>query len=336
MASNRESQEFDVCLSFAGEDRAYVARVARTLRRLGVRVFNDEYEKVALWGKDLYEHLNWVYTKAARFCVLFASKHYAAKVWTNHERRAAQARALEENREYILPVRFDNTEVPGLNRTVSYIDLQGVSSTELAKMIREKLGPPVRKNFLPPDPDRLFEAIDAHDERQQEEVRGRAASALDRLTRMTEQERIVLFEAFYHGCPTDLPDNMHISLDLLRRETGLAPSEIMSILRGMSSLGVESEIREEDEDHTEDDIVVVRWYDLYADNDEYRDGMFGDGNATELLGKMIDLELDNFCFSCTPNALKEFAETLDFSALSTATLQEQRHLSSRSKPSKRR
>jgi hypothetical protein len=94
MARGNELQEFDVCLSFAGEDRAYVARVARALQRLGVRVFYDEYEKAALWGKDLYEHLNWVYTKAARFCVLFASEHYAAKVWTNHERRRLKQEPL--------------------------------------------------------------------------------------------------------------------------------------------------------------------------------------------------------------------------------------------------
>jgi hypothetical protein len=89
MARANELQEFDVCLSFAGEDRAYVGRFARALKRLGVKSSYDEYEKVARWCKDLYEHLNWIYTKAARFCVLFASKHYAAKVWTNHERKAA-------------------------------------------------------------------------------------------------------------------------------------------------------------------------------------------------------------------------------------------------------
>jgi hypothetical protein len=66
-----------------------------------------------LWGKDLYEHLDWIYQKAARYCVLFASEAYANKVWTTHERRSAQARALQSNQEYVLPVRFDDTEIPG-------------------------------------------------------------------------------------------------------------------------------------------------------------------------------------------------------------------------------
>jgi hypothetical protein len=336
MALPEKTHEFDVCLSFAGEDRAYVARVARALNRLGVRVFYDDDEKVALWGKDLYEHLNWVYTKAARFCVLFASQHYAAKVWTNHERRAAQARALEENREYILPVRFDDTEIPGLNKTVTYIDLRRIGSSELASLIRKKLGPPVRRNFLPSNPDRLFEALDAYEEHQQEEVESRARSVLAHLTRMTEQERVVLFQVFNHGCPAELPENVHISLDLLRRETSLPPSELVSILRGISSLGFHSSLRPEDEGHGESLLIVVEWHDMSVANDEFDDGIFGSGNATKVLSEMIGLELGNYCFECTPDALQKFAKTLDFSALSTATLEDQQHGSDNKETSTRR
>ena len=43
-------------------------------------------------GKDLYTHLDDVYQNAARYCVLFVSRDYARKVWTNHERESAQAR----------------------------------------------------------------------------------------------------------------------------------------------------------------------------------------------------------------------------------------------------
>ena len=73
---------YDVCLSFAGEQRAYVRDVAAALASKGLRVFYDEYEKVNLWGKDLYAHLDEIYQNMARFCVLFASAAYAQKVWT--------------------------------------------------------------------------------------------------------------------------------------------------------------------------------------------------------------------------------------------------------------
>src|SRR5579863_9031281 len=86
---------YDVCLSFAGEDRRYVGRDADVLRGAGIRVFYDRYEQVELWGKDLYAHLHDVYSAAARYCVLFVSANYARKVWTNHERAAAQERAIQ-------------------------------------------------------------------------------------------------------------------------------------------------------------------------------------------------------------------------------------------------
>lgn len=131
--------DYYIALSFAGEDRSYVEKVASTLRELNVRVFYDEYEKVTLRGKDLYNHLQDVYQKRAKFTVMFISKHYEQKLWTSHERASAQARAYTENREYILPARFDDTEVPGLLPTIHYIDLRETSPEDLARMIKEKL-----------------------------------------------------------------------------------------------------------------------------------------------------------------------------------------------------
>jgi hypothetical protein len=131
--------EYDVCLSFAGEQRQYVQRVADGLRQRNIRVFYDGYETVTLWGKDLYEHLDWIYQRAARFCVLFASADYANKVWTSHERRSAQARALEEREEYILPVCFDDTQIPGVRKTIAYVDLRTTTIDELVSLIAEKV-----------------------------------------------------------------------------------------------------------------------------------------------------------------------------------------------------
>ncbi|GHH49222.1 toll/interleukin-1 receptor domain-containing protein [Lentzea cavernae] len=131
--------EYDVCLSFADEQRAYVDEVARLLRQNKIKVFYDRYEQVNLWGKDLYEHLDSVYREQARYCIIFASEQYAEKVWTSHERKSAQSRALIENAEYILPTRFDDTEIPGLRPTVGYIDLRTTTPEQLAKMFEEKL-----------------------------------------------------------------------------------------------------------------------------------------------------------------------------------------------------
>lgn len=132
--------DYDVALSFAGEDRAYVDEVAKILHALGVRVFYDKYETTDLWGKDLYSHLDDVYRKRSRYCVIFISDAYAKKLWTSHERQSAQARAFESSGEYVLPVRFDDTEIPGVRPTTGYLDLRTMTPEELARALLHKVG----------------------------------------------------------------------------------------------------------------------------------------------------------------------------------------------------
>jgi hypothetical protein len=70
---------------------------------------------------------------------MFISEHYAKKVWTTHERKSMQERAYRELEEYILPARFDNTEISGLYSTVSYIDLNSKTPSEFTKVILKKI-----------------------------------------------------------------------------------------------------------------------------------------------------------------------------------------------------
>ena len=106
---------------------------------LGVKVFYDDYEKIQLWGKDLYQHLNDIYKNKCQYCIVFVSESYAKKLWTKHELQSAQTRAFKENKEYILPVRFDSTELPGLNETIGYIDCSKVKPEEIAMLAAEKI-----------------------------------------------------------------------------------------------------------------------------------------------------------------------------------------------------
>ncbi|WP_179137008.1 toll/interleukin-1 receptor domain-containing protein [Candidatus Entotheonella palauensis] len=128
-----------MCLSFAGEDRPYVDRVARYLRTKKVRVFYDNDEQLSLWGEDLYAYLDDIYRNKARFCVMFISAAYSRKLRTNHERQSAQARAFRSHQAYILPARFDNTEIPGLRETVGYIDLRELTPAAFAKRVLDKI-----------------------------------------------------------------------------------------------------------------------------------------------------------------------------------------------------
>jgi hypothetical protein len=131
---------YEVVLSFAGEQRGYVERVAEMMRSHGVTCFYDSYEAHTLWGKNLVEHLQQVYGGTARFCIMFVSQDYAEKVWPNHERRSAFDAAIQRRVEYILPVRFDNTVVPGLSPSVHYLKASDYQPNELATVLLRKLG----------------------------------------------------------------------------------------------------------------------------------------------------------------------------------------------------
>jgi TIR domain-containing protein len=314
-----EDYEYDVALSYAGEDREYVKKVANSLRRRGIRIFYDEYQRTALWGKDLYEHLDWVYQRAARFCVLFISTRYAKRVWTDHELKSAQARAIEQKSEYILPTRFDDTQLPGVRHTVAGLDLRGITPSELARTIIEKLGPLSRRNFFPPDPDLLVEALNPSREHEAE-ISLRAHAFFRTLQRMTQQERSLVFAILCHTCPAGPPENAHINLDLLRRITGIPPSEALNILKGLRSLHFRSQVREEPDHESDDsdDVLYLTWFDYgaYDDSDFNEDAaLYNDGNATEIACAMVAITSHLYCDDHVMMDL----QSMDFSALSSRT-----------------
>ncbi len=157
-----QNYPYDVAISYAGEDRNYANSLADVLRQRGVKVFYDKYEKAILWGEDLYSYLSDLYQNKAHYCVLFLSKHFAAKLWTKHELKAAQARALKEQNVYILPVRLDDTEIPGLLPTIAYLNWHQETVETIADAIMGKLGKskPNREQkgweFDPDNPDNFF------------------------------------------------------------------------------------------------------------------------------------------------------------------------------------
>jgi hypothetical protein len=131
---------YDVALTFAGAERPLAEQLARLVRDGGASVFIDSFYKAQLWGKDLVEFFDGVYRKDSRFCAMFVSEEYRARMWTIVERRSAQARAVEERgREYILPIRVEDVELPGLPPTVGYLSLDEYPIEEIARILLEKI-----------------------------------------------------------------------------------------------------------------------------------------------------------------------------------------------------
>jgi hypothetical protein len=137
--NDTEHKTYDVVLSFAGEDRDNAEKLASLLKKDHFSVFYDKYEEHDLWGKNLYDHLSQIYSKAGRYCVMFLSKDYARKQWPTIERQSAQERAFKEHREYILPIRVDDTKIPGILDTTGYLDLREKSIQEICTILKMKL-----------------------------------------------------------------------------------------------------------------------------------------------------------------------------------------------------
>jgi hypothetical protein len=139
---------YDIAISFAGEDRPVAEKLASALVTRGLNVFYDQYEEANLWGKNLYDHLSKIYRDEAKYCLMLVSENYAKKQWTNHERKAAQARAFKENNEYILPLRLDDAAVEGALDTVGFLDYRKTPVETIVEAVNKKIIDYNKKNGI--------------------------------------------------------------------------------------------------------------------------------------------------------------------------------------------
>ena len=140
--------EFDFALSFAGQDREIIEKIAIKLRDKGIIVFYDNFYKADLLGKDLSDHFKEIYGgRKSKYVVIFISENYNLKDWTNFEFEIARKAEKFRKVEYILPVRLDNTIIQGLKRTRGYIDYfkEGLEGT--VKILYKKLKKNKRPNL---------------------------------------------------------------------------------------------------------------------------------------------------------------------------------------------
>ena len=132
---------FDVAVSFAGTERSLAESLAARVRDAGYEVFYDRFYPEQLWGKDLAIFFDDVFRKKSRFCVIFVSKQYVERDWTNHERRSAVSRLIEsKGQEYILPIKVEDVELPGMQPTIGYLSVKDYGIETIADLLIAKLG----------------------------------------------------------------------------------------------------------------------------------------------------------------------------------------------------
>ncbi|MCO8161095.1 TIR domain-containing protein [Pseudomonas sp. 21LCFQ010] len=131
---------FKVALSFPGEHRGFVSKVADTLREeLGNdQVFYDYDYQSQLAAPNLDVLLQRIYLDNSDLIVVFLSKEYSEKEWCGLEWRAVREIIKSKDYDKVMLIRFDDEKIDGIFSTDGYVDARKHSEKAIARFILER------------------------------------------------------------------------------------------------------------------------------------------------------------------------------------------------------
>ena len=134
-------KRFAVALSFPGEYRQFVGKVAEGLAKPygKERVLYDEYLEGELARTNLDVYLQNLYHKDSELIVVFLCAEYEQKDWCGLEWRAVRD-LIKQRYDHIMLMRFDDAQVAGVLSIDGYIDLRGRTPDETVRLIVERAG----------------------------------------------------------------------------------------------------------------------------------------------------------------------------------------------------
>lgn len=145
-----EEMRFKVALSFPGEKREYVGKIANELKKRLPKgsVFYDRDFTAQLARPNLDTLLQRVYLNNSDLVVVFLSSEYEKKQWCGLEWRAIREIIKNKSDHSLMLMRFDNAPIPGSFSLDGYIDLTEYDPIQAARFILErvKLGEPHSEN----------------------------------------------------------------------------------------------------------------------------------------------------------------------------------------------
>lgn len=130
--------EWDFAISYAKEDRDLAKELACELTSEKYAVFfydNYEYRLIGCKGDD---KLKLIFGKSAAFFVPIVSQYYSKRMWSSYEWDVALRESKERSREFIIPIRVDDTPLLGLSPGVIFLDAKEHSIIEIAHKLSEK------------------------------------------------------------------------------------------------------------------------------------------------------------------------------------------------------
>ena len=129
----------DFAISFSGVDRQIAKDLTKRLVAYGAKVFYDNSYRSYLWGKRLDRTFPLTFGSEVHFFVPIVSASYIESEWAQYEWSIAKREAERRDEEFILPLRLDDSLLPGLPDTIGYLDLRNVSLDETADCLMDKL-----------------------------------------------------------------------------------------------------------------------------------------------------------------------------------------------------
>ncbi len=132
---------FEVALSFPGEHRSYVDRVAAELERLlePNACFYDKYYEAQLARPNLDVLLQGIYGDRSGLVVAFVCREYDEKEWCGIEWRKIRERGALGEEDDIMYVRIGEGDVPGMTSLDGYVDARTRTPEEIARMVVERV-----------------------------------------------------------------------------------------------------------------------------------------------------------------------------------------------------
>ncbi|MCA1705675.1 MAG: toll/interleukin-1 receptor domain-containing protein, partial [Actinobacteria bacterium] len=162
------TQDYDIAVSFAAEQRDYVERTVTAAKSLTLRVFYDRDMSHTWWGRNFVVEQRKVYGQRALHFVPFISIEYLARPYPRDEFSYAMLRVVEREDRYILPVLVGEVVVPPelLHPCIGYLRAEEHTPEQLAAHMKVVVEDSRGRGRQPRD----FGAI-VHDAQQQDRNR---------------------------------------------------------------------------------------------------------------------------------------------------------------------
>lgn len=113
----RFDKEYDIALSFAGENRDVAESLFNKLSEREISVFYDKNEQHRILAENVEDYLAPIYKSEAEYVVVLLSSNYPKKIWTKFESEQFKNRFGDKS---IIPIWFSDTTVSVFDESGKY------------------------------------------------------------------------------------------------------------------------------------------------------------------------------------------------------------------------